>query len=438
MRSILLAVVFFGMLPTAIVWPEIGIMLWAWVSYMNPHKLTWGFTRNLPLAQMAALVTVAAWTINRQPKRLQLNRTTLLLLCLFLWYGLTTLVAIDRPTAVPLLVDEVKKLLLCGMMLAIIDDRRKLLWLVGVIAVSLGIFGVQGGAFVIATGGSRLVSGPIGSYAADNNCLAVVMVMSVPLMAFFYLQATRPWQRGLIALAVLLTMIAIMGTRSRGGFLALACCLAFLWFKAPRSLGGIVMLLMGMGAALLIMPDEFYQRLSTLTVRHDELDKSAVGRLEAWGHALNIVASRPLVGAGFAAFTPDVFAQFTPDVHPRAAHSVIFQLLGELGIGGLVLYFTMLFSAYRDGAWMVRHARGRPDAAWAGDLGRMLQVCLIGFTIGGAFLSLAHIEPLYGLIVVCALSRRILRRETALKEAEARQSPPSIGSPEHHAMPHRQ
>lgn len=426
MRSVLLALLFFGLLPGALLWPEVGVMLWAWVSYMNPHKLTYGFTRDLPLAQMAALVTVAGWAFSRRPKRLPLTMTTVLLLCLFLWYGLTTLVAIDRAASLPMLVDEVKKLLMCVMMLAIIDTRRHLLWLVGVIAMSLGIFGVQGGGFVLATAGSRLVNGPIGSYAADNNGLAVVMVMSLPLMAFFFLRATRPWQRGLIAVAVLLTIIAILGTRSRGGFLALSCCMAFLWLKTPRSLGGIVGLLMALGAGLLVMPDEFYQRLGTLTVEHDELDRSAVGRIEAWGHGLNIVADRPLVGAGFSAFSPDIFAHFTPDVHPRAAHSVIFQLLGEQGIGGLVIYFAVLFAAYRDGAWLVRHARGRPEAAWAGDLGRMLQVCLIGFTVGGAFLSLAHIEPIYGIIVVCALARRIAHREAKQQQAEivAQTEPP--------------
>lgn len=417
MRSILLAVVFFGILPGAVIWPEVGVMLWTWLSYMNPHKMTYGFARNPPLTQLVALVTIGAWVLGPRPKRLPLDRTTVLFFALFLWFGVTTVLAFDRASAMPEMIEEVKKLLLGVMILALIDTRRRLLWLVGIMTLSLGFFGAQGGAYVLATGGSGLVVGPSGSYAVDNNGLAVVMIMALPLMSFFYLQAERTWQRAAIAGAVALTVISILGTHSRGGFLALSCCLVFLWWKTRRSLVGIIVLLLMFGAGLAAMPDEFYERLATLTVEQDDMDRSAVGRLEAWGHAVNIAASRPLVGAGFSAFSPEVFTRFTPDVEPRAAHSIYFQMLGEHGVVGLGLFLALLLTAYRNGGWLVRHAEGRPEAAWAGDLGRMLQVSLVGFTVGGAFLSIARIEPLWGIVLVSAVARRVALRERKAEEA---------------------
>ena len=36
--------------------PYIGILLWSWLSYMNPHRLSWGFAYSMPFAQITAIV----------------------------------------------------------------------------------------------------------------------------------------------------------------------------------------------------------------------------------------------------------------------------------------------------------------------------------------------------------------------------------------------
>ena len=43
MRDLIVALIVFGALPYVLVRPHVGILLWSWISYMNPHKLAWGW-----------------------------------------------------------------------------------------------------------------------------------------------------------------------------------------------------------------------------------------------------------------------------------------------------------------------------------------------------------------------------------------------------------
>ena len=53
MRDILvIAIVLIGAL-AALRRPWIGIMLWTWLSVMNPHRYTWGIAYDAPLAAAA-------------------------------------------------------------------------------------------------------------------------------------------------------------------------------------------------------------------------------------------------------------------------------------------------------------------------------------------------------------------------------------------------
>ena len=54
MRDLFLAGVFVLLLLRTFRHAETGAHLWAWLSLMNPHKLTYGFAMNMPLAAIAA------------------------------------------------------------------------------------------------------------------------------------------------------------------------------------------------------------------------------------------------------------------------------------------------------------------------------------------------------------------------------------------------
>ncbi|HAY29062.1 MAG TPA: putative O-glycosylation ligase, exosortase A system-associated, partial [Candidatus Accumulibacter sp.] len=54
MRDLLLVGIFLAVLPFALRHTWIGVLLWTWLSLMNPHRLTFGFAYDAPFAATAA------------------------------------------------------------------------------------------------------------------------------------------------------------------------------------------------------------------------------------------------------------------------------------------------------------------------------------------------------------------------------------------------
>ena len=100
----------------------------------------------------------------------------------------------------------------------------------------------------------------------------------------------------------------------------------------------------------------------------------------------------------------DLFARYAPhpqDVHD--AHSIYFEVLGEHGFVGLVLFLLLGFFAWRTCSLVAKQARPHPDGQWMADLASMLQVSLVGYATSGAFLGLAYFDLYYHLIALVVL-----------------------------------
>jgi hypothetical protein len=73
---------------------------------------------------------------------------------------------------------------------------------------------------------------------------------------------------------------------------------------------------------------------------------------------------------------------------------------------------------WRWAGWLRRNARANPETQWAADLGSLCQVSLVGFAVGGAFLSLAYFDLPYNLLVLVVVARRCVRVPLAARVAE--------------------
>lgn len=60
LRDITIVAIVIALALLALRRPWIGVMNWTWRSIMNPHRYTWGFAYNAPLAAMAAGSTLVA------------------------------------------------------------------------------------------------------------------------------------------------------------------------------------------------------------------------------------------------------------------------------------------------------------------------------------------------------------------------------------------
>ncbi|MFC0136115.1 putative O-glycosylation ligase, exosortase A system-associated [Massilia eurypsychrophila] len=437
MRDIIITLIVFGSLPFIFKRPYIGILMYIWISVMNPHRLSWGFAFSYPFAAIVAATTLVALLLTKDPKQLPRSSIVWTYLAFCVWMVVTTLFAFFPAECTDLLIRMWKTAVMTVAMILLIKTRRQIYLVVCALCLSIGYYGAKGGVFTVASGGASTVWGPEGSYIEGNNEVALAFITIIPMMYFLVHETPNKWiKRGILAVMALCAMAAL-GSYSRGALVGIVAMMGYLWWKSPKkAVMGTVMVLL-LPAAIAFMPDKWTARMDTINTY--EQDESAMGRINAWKMATNLALERPLVGGGFHIWTGNIFALYAPnpnDVH--AAHSIYFQVLGEHGFVGLGLYLLLATLAFRRCSWIVRMTAKRDDLKWAATLGTMIQVSLLGFAVGGAFLSLAYYDVPYYLmaLVVCTgyLVENTLKAEAAAARASANQQPRAVAAaPQVHA-----
>jgi probable O-glycosylation ligase (exosortase A-associated) len=416
MRDILvLAIIIIGV-PVSAVRPVAGILLWCWVSYMNPHRLGWGIAYDFPVAQAIALGTLVGIVFTRDRSPLPRERETVLLGCLWVLFTITTVVALNPVDAWARWTEVSKILLMTFVTMILVNNRPRLRLLLLTIALSIGFFGFKGGIFGFRSGGSGRVYGPPGSFIEDNNDLALALLMVLPLLFYLAKDEPRKWLRLLLRATGLLSIIAVVFTYSRGGFVGLAAVTAVWLLKAKHKLLAVLLVVVGVYVGISIVPERWFSRMETIG---DAQEESAAGRINAWHFAWNLASSRPLVGGGFDVFTREQFERFAPDPYDfHDAHSIYFEILAEQGFIGLGLFLTLLLSTFASLRGLRRRYRRTPSSRWVADYASMLETCLVGYVTSGAFLGRAYFDLSYHLIASTIILKVLARQQATAPAAE--------------------
>lgn len=417
MRDVILVAIVLGILPFAIRRTWIAVLLWTWLSVMNPHRLAWGFAFDAPLAAIAAIAALVSMLVDREKASLPPYPPVVVLALFVVWMCITTAAAIYPEPSFEELKRTLKIQLMTMVAIAALRERLHIQAFVWVNVLSIGFYGVKGGIFTLLSGGQNRVWGPYGSYIEGNNEIGLALILTIPLMYYLRLHTPNVWiKRGLLLMMVL-SAAAALGTQSRGALLAICAMAAVLWVRLPKKFIGAIVLIAVAFALVAFMPESWETRMRS--IGDYQSDSSAMGRINAWMMAVNLANDRP-IGGGFSIITDALFARYAPnpfDVH--AAHSIYFQVLGEHGYPGLLLYLLLGFMALRMAGQVRKLTRGVPEDRWIFDLVGMCQVSLIGFAVGGAFLSLAYFDLPYNILVILVVSMRYLRERGAVEAVSA-------------------
>lgn len=413
MRDLILTAFILGSIPFILRNPFIGLLMWVWLGIMNPHRFTWGFAYSMSFAMIVALCTLVAMLVHAKKLNPLPNDRAFIALALFvLWLNVSPLFAFnpDFEAESYLWSRALKIQIMVIVAFLLVSSRTQLHWLTWVLAMSVGFFGIKGGVFTILTAGAYRVWGPAQSLIADNNALALAMIMVVPLFRYLQLHSTNKWVRIGCVAAMLLCVVSAVGSHSRGAFLALAAMSFFLFTKSrKKGLIGLVILLT-LPVAWQLMPENWIERMTTIKT-YDE-DASAMARINAWWVAWNVAVDRFPLGGGFAMWILSTYQKYSPGLFsPYVAHSIYFQILGEHGFMGLTLFLLVFWFAWLNGGWVMRAVKGKPELLWAHDLAAMCQVSLVGYAVGGAFLSLTYFDLPYYIVVILVVLRRLVREE---------------------------
>jgi putative inorganic carbon (HCO3(-)) transporter len=403
-------------LPICLARPFFGILVWTVIALLNPHRFAWAIAHNqLPVAMLVGAVTLAGFLLFFPGLKGVFTREACLLIVLWIWFTITSLHNTNMPIFAPFEADTwfrwrfVSKIFLMTLVtVALVNTWERLRIFLFVMAGSLGLLVAKAIPFMIVTGGSFRLYGPDGSALDDNNALGLGLVMTLPMFLFLAKTESSVRLKWLCGIVFAATIPAIFFTYSRGAFIALAFVLLLMLLRMRQKALLIPILVVAALFAVYLTPEKWQRRMD-FSRQGALIDDSALSRINAWTYSWRLARDYPLTGGGFEAFTPALFRLYAPnpkDVH--GAHSIYFSVLAEHGFIGLCLYLLLLASSLMSLGSVGRRARllGDDRAAY---YAVMLQLSIVAFMIGGAFLGRAYFDYFYMIIACTIILKRLCR-----------------------------
>jgi probable O-glycosylation ligase (exosortase A-associated) len=434
MRDFLLVVVMLGSAPICLVNPSFGVMMWYWVSYFNPHRFTWSYGYNLPVAFIIAVPTLVGTVFGQKSLRSLAVRESLLLVLLWVWFAFTylhargvALFALHMDQAEYEMVHISKILLMTFVMIIVITTSEKLRWVMLVTGGSLGLLAVKGTLFGLREGGAR-ISGPPNSFLDDNNALGLALNMCIPILFFLAREEKNTKLKWFLRICFLCAILGVILTYSRGGLLGLAVVVTAITLKTRHKVAGAFFMVVAAFLILTFAPSAWMDRMSRFA--KGDLDSSANERLVAWETAWHFAHDYPLTGGGFNTLPDEtVFQRYQLRPLPEgfkstAPHSIYFQLLADHGFIGLALFLAVIASCFWSLRRVRRVAQALPVARHLINYTHMIEVAVLGFMVSGAFLGFVYLDVIYQMVGTVVVLKVLLRNELALHlhHAEAKES----------------
>jgi probable O-glycosylation ligase (exosortase A-associated) len=387
-------------------------LLWGWAGMASIVSYMYGYMASFQFVQLFAIIAIGQLLLRKDPenKPFKFTRTAWLLILFGLQMTLSATFAYEgHPRRWELAADLLKTILFCLLMPMLVTSRFRIHVLVLVIAISTGFHGLVDGMKFIASAGGHLARGIV--KFGDNNHYAMVLVMVIPLLIYCYRYASNQIVRfGFITLTPIV-VLAVVATQSRGGLVCLVIVGLRFVLKSRRKVAGLIGVTLCAVIVLQLAPERWTARMDTIADASD--DSSLMGRLGAWRVSSAIALSNPLFGGGpHAVEMGYVWDKFKSEPslldfltnadmnglpgRGRAAHSIYFETMGDLGFVGFTLFLLLLGNAFLTAREIVRTCDtvGAP-LDWAHDLAQVLSSSILAYSIGGALLSAAYFELPY-------------------------------------------
>ena len=432
MRDLAMVFVWLAIVPLALREPFIGVMMWDWTAFLNPNSFVFGFATTVQFNKIAAGLTGLGFLFSNASKRIHWDGHIIILLLLLLQGTISYLLAPNNISA-PDVFDKFWKICaLCVLINIVITSRLRLHSMLIITAVALGYYGVSEGFKMILTGGGYHMLG-IGSYG-DNNQSAIPLLMILPILSYLSRYSKLRIVRYVFLAGTLIDSLGVMSTWSRGAFVGLSILAIAMVLLSKRRLRAGVLVGVAAVAIMSLLSVGYVERLQT--IQDASQDDSFMGRVLAWEVSYEMAREHPFFGEGFHAVQdvsiwgdyvqkvplPEALRGLPPDL-AKAAHSIYFEVMGDLGFLGLAIYLLLLLYGFRNTGKVIRFTKRKPDLQWMAEMAMAFRLSLIVFAVTGAAVSVGYFEILYVVLTLAAvLARfsRLLERETAAETERAR------------------
>lgn len=307
-------------------------------------------------------------------------------------------------------VDFLKVVLACYLIIKIADSFQRVERIILLINLVLVVFAVDIIFKYRAGQDHGTIVGMVYGQFENPNDLSVNFVLFLPML-YYYAMASKTMLVKLMWLGLFgIVIFGVVGCQSRGGMLGGMLVLGLLFLKTERK---AVALMVGAVAALLVLllaPGNAFDRLSTVSNYKEE--SSANSRMWFYESSLKMLLHRPLTGVGMNAWPTAYANEFR---HPEDQsnrwpdpHSTFFQIIGELGLPGTLVFGFLLYTTFRSLTRMESYFKQQPGCERQVSFVQCLRIGFLGFGFTAIFQSFSYYHTLYNLMaLVVALERLV-------------------------------
>ncbi len=398
--------------------PFLLVLGYVYVDIVSPQRLTYLLLNTIPISLIMVVFAVMGWVLFDDKKDTRVAPRQFLMLLLLIYCGITTTQA-DFPIDALRKWDWVWKALAFGIFLPL-TLRTKLR------IEALALFMVLSAASIIIVGGIKtLVSG--GGYGALNlmvtnnsglyegsiiSCVAVAIIPLILWLVKFGGIYPVDWRVKAFAYALIFACLLIpIGTQARTGLVCIAVLGILTLRSTKRRLLYVTLVTSAALIAIPLLPSSFTQRMDT--IKGYKADTSAGTRLAVWSWTLDYVEDHPF-GGGFDAYRGNKIRVVTETTESggtqgdvstsveydqaRAYHSAYFEMLGEQGWPGLILWLLI------HGGGLIRmeilraRYKKREGQEWISNMANALQQAHLIYLVGSLFVGIAFQPFVYMLV----------------------------------------
>ena len=415
-RSLFLLFVYLSFLGLGVVAPFVMTLGYVWVDTFQPQYVAYVILNQFPVALIMGGGAVLSYLALDRRFPPMLTVQSVLQILLAIWMTMTLLWAEVPGPAFDKWDVAFKGMVFSAFIPLVIRSRIQIEAFAQTYVFALAANFLPFGMKVLMSGGGYgrdlgLVGGNSG--LGESGYLATTCLMAVPIMLALSKNTLLMPKIPLVPLGylgmVMLALITAIGTHERGALLGIAVLGINLFMRSRRK---FMFLLLCIPVAFAIsdaLLDSWTSRGTTMTEYSSE--NSAFVRILVWRWTFDYSLTHPW-GGSFNSFfinsivipgdalNPDGSIQFG-----RAFHSIYFEVLGELGWPGLIMFMMTIVSTMLSLRGMSKKCRKIPELVWLADMADALQTGIVVFMTTGAFLGIAF-QPTFWYFVAMAICLR--------------------------------
>lgn len=413
MRSLWLLFVYVSFMGLTVSAPFVATLGYVWVDTFRPQEVAYIILNQIPVAMIMGIVALGGYLAVDRRFPPKMSAQTAIQIAMVVWVNLTMIWA-QVPSAAWEKWDWAFKTLAFATFIPyVIRSRVQIEAFAQTYVFSLAANFIPFGVKTLISGGGYgtnlgLAQGNTG--LAEGGLLSTVCLMAVPLALHLAKHSQLIPRFKFLPLAYWgvggLAVVTAIGTYERSALIGLLILGIYMWTRSRHKFAfGIVAAIVGCLLAY-TTSSAWNERVSS--IGNYQKENSAYTRVMVWKWTIEFTTTHPF-GGGFQTYLinhvelPAMNGQPASEQFGRAFHSIYFEMLGEQGYPGLIMFLMITIITFIQLRRVAKKARLCPELEWVAGLSDALQSGLAVFMTAGAFVGIAF-QPMYWYFIAMSIS----------------------------------